>query len=121
MGANAEIIQRGWEAVGRGDWDALVADYTEDMRFIMPGQTDLLEGRSNFRKALEGIGELLPPGFDITSMRHLEDNDEVVTIFAWKSSKIPQGTQSAVLFRLSKGKIYEERWFVDTVQWKAAF
>ena len=29
MGISADIVQRGWEAVGRGDWDALVADYTE--------------------------------------------------------------------------------------------
>ena len=55
MGTNADIVQRGWEAVGSGDRDALVADYTEDMRFIMPGQTDVLEGQGNFRQALEGI------------------------------------------------------------------
>ena len=27
----------------------------------------------------------------------------------------------AVLFKMTGGKVYEERWFVDTVQWKAAF
>ena len=121
MGMNADIVQRGWEAVGRGDWDALVADYTEDMRFIIPGQTDVLEGQSNSRQALEGIGDILPPGFDITSMRHIESNDEVVTILEWKSNKIPEGTQSAVLFKMTGEKVYEERWFVDTVQWKEAF
>jgi ketosteroid isomerase-like protein len=65
MGSNADIVQRGWEAVWRGDWDALVADYTEDMRFIMPGQSDLLEGQSNFRQALEGLGDILPPGAEL--------------------------------------------------------
>jgi ketosteroid isomerase-like protein len=121
MGSNADIVQKGWEAVGRGDWDALIGDYSEDMQFIMPSQTDVSQGRSNFRQALEGIGEILPPGFDITSMRHIDDNDEVVTILEWKCDKIPEGTQSAVLFRMTGGKVYEERWFVDTVQWKAAF
>ena len=121
MGMNADIVQRGWEAVGRGDWDALIADYTDDMRFIIPSQTDVLEGRSSFRQALEGIGDILPPGFDITSMRHIESNDEVVTILEWKSNKIPEGTQSAVLFKMTGDKVHEERWFVDTVQWKAAF
>ena len=121
MGTNAEIIQRGWETVGRGDWDTLIADYTEDMQFIMPGQADLLEGRSNFRQALEGLGDSLPPGFDIKSMRHIESDDEVVTILEWTSNKIPEVTQSAVLFRMTDGKIYEERWFIDTVQWKTAF
>jgi ketosteroid isomerase-like protein len=41
----AAIVQRGWDAVGAGDFDALVADYVEDMTFIMPGQEDVLEGR----------------------------------------------------------------------------
>ena len=59
----ADIVQRGWEAVGAGDFDTLVADYVEDMTFIMPGQTDVLEGRQAFRAALDGLGEILPPGF----------------------------------------------------------
>ena len=41
----AEITQRGWDAVGSGDFDTLVADYVDNMTFIMPGQTDVLEGR----------------------------------------------------------------------------
>jgi len=121
MGTLTDIVQRGWEAVSRGDWDSLVADYTDDMRFIMPGQTDELAGRSRFREAIEGIGDILPPGFKITTMRHIESDDEVVTILEWTSSKIPDGTQTAVLFKMTGDKIYEERWFVDTVQWKAAF
>ena len=59
----AEIVQRGWDAVGAGDFDTLVADYVEDMRFIMPGQTDVLEGRQAFRTALDGLGDILPPSF----------------------------------------------------------
>ena len=48
-------------------------------------------------------------------------DDEVVTIFEWKCNKIPEGTQSAVLFKMTGDKVSEERWFVDTVQWQAAF
>ena len=50
----ADIVQRGWNAVASGDFDALVADYVEDMTFIMPGQGDDLEGRHAFRTALAG-------------------------------------------------------------------
>ena len=67
----SEIVQRGWDAVGAGDFDALVADYVDDMVFIMPGQDDVLEGRQAFREALNGLGEILPPGFDIAGLRHL--------------------------------------------------
>lgn len=115
----AEIVQRGWDAVGAGDFDTLVADYVEDMRFIMPGQTDVLEGRQAFRTALDGLGDILPPGFEVTGLRQIEGENEVVSIVEWKSEKVA-GSQLAVLFKFKGEKIYEERWFVDTEQWKGA-
>ena len=121
MASDAEVVNRGWEAVGRGDWDTLIADYTEGMIFVMPGQNDVLEGTAAFRNALENLGAALPPGFEITSIRQIGETGEVVSILEWKSDKVPGGSQLAVLFRFSDGKVYEERWFVDTEQWKAAF
>ena len=116
----ADIVQRGWDAVGVGDFDALAADYVEDMIFIMPGQTDILEGREAFRAALDGLGEILPPGFEITGLRQTEGENEVVSIIEWKSEKVA-GSQLAVLFKFRGDKVYEERWFIDTEQWKSAF
>lgn len=119
--SEVEIVQRGWEAVARGDWNALIADYTEDMIFAMPGQCDIVKGIASFRNALENLGAALPPGFDITSIRQIGSTAEVVSILEWKSDKVPEGSQLAVLFKFSAGKVSEERWFVDTEQWKAAF
>lgn len=116
----ADIVQRGWEAVGAGDFDTLVADYTDDMTFIMPGQANILEGKQPFRAALDGLGEILPPGFEITGLRQIEGQDEVVSIVEWKSEKIAS-SQLSVLFKFKGDKIYEERWFLDTEQWKSAF
>lgn len=116
----ADIVQRGWEAVGAGDFDTLVSDYVEDMTFIMPGQGDVLEGRQAFRKALDSLGEILPPGFEITGLRQIEGGNEVVSIVEWKSEKIAD-SQFSVLFKFEGDKIYEERWFLDTDQWKSAF
>lgn len=121
MASDIEIVQRGWEAVGRGDWDTLIADYTEDMIFIMPGQNDMIEGTAAFRNVLENLGSGLPSGFDITSIRNIGSDGEVVSVLDWKSDKVPNGSQLAVLFRITDEKVYEERWFVDTEQWKAAF
>lgn len=115
----ADIVQRGWDAAKAGDFDALVADYVEEMRFILPGQNDILEGRQAFRTALDGIGEILPRGFEITGLRHLEGEAEVVSIVEWRSDLIA-ASQLAVLFKFADRKIYEERWFVDTEQWKSA-
>jgi len=116
----SSIVQRGWEAVGRGDFDTLVDDYTDDMTFIMPGQEDILRGRRTFRKALNNLGGLLPPGFEITALRQVEGENEVVSIVEWKSNNI-EFSALAVLFRFEGDKIYEERWFVDTEQWKRLF
>ena len=118
--SKADIVKRGWDAVGTGDFDTLVADYMDDMTFIMPGQTDVLKGRQAFRAALDGLGEILPPGFEITGLRQIEGQDEVVSIVEWKSEKIP-ASQLSVLFKFNDDKIYEERWFSDTEQWKSAF
>jgi len=115
-----EIVQRGWDAFGVGDFDALVKDYTKDMRFIMPGQSNVLEGRDSFRAALDGVADLLPPGLEITGLRHIEGNGEVVSIVEWKSAKIAS-SQLAILFRFEGEKICEERWFIDTEQWKSGF
>ena len=70
--------------------------------------------------ALDGLGEILPPGFEITGLRQIEGDGEVVSILEWKSEKIA-GSQLAVLFKFNGDKVYEERWFVDTEQWKSAF
>ena len=121
MASDAEVVKRGWGAVAQGDWDTLIADYTEDMIFVMPGQNDVLEGKAAFRNALENIGAALPPGFDIGSIREIGETGEVVSVVEWKSDKVPGGSQLAVLFKFTEGKVHEERWFVDTEQWKAAF
>lgn len=118
--ALADIVQRGWEAVGVGDFDTLVKDYVDDMIFIMPGQGDVLEGRTAFRTALDSLGSILPPGFEIIGLRQAEGQGEVVTILEWKSDKV-DASQLSVLFKFKGDKIYEERWFIDTEQWKNAF
>ena len=121
---NIEVLRAAWDALGRGDWDALAAYYSKDMIFVIPGQNDVLRGRSEFRSALENIGDALPPGFEITDLRYFsgENDAEVVNVVEWTSSKIPDGTQSAILWKFNAaGEITEERWYVDTEQWKAAF
>jgi ketosteroid isomerase-like protein len=119
--SHAEIVARGWDAVGRGDWDTLIADYVEDMIFVMPGQNDVLRGKPAFRDALDNLGTALPPGFEIHSVRQIGDVGEVISILEWSCTKLPGGSQTAVLFRFEGDKVAEERWFVDTEQWHAAF
>jgi len=119
-----EILKAAWAALGRQNWDAVTAPYSDDMIFVLPGQNDILRGKTAFRSALERIGDALPPGFEITDLRYFsgEKEGEVVNVVEWKSAKIRDGTQSAILWRFNEAhEISEERWFVDTEQWKSAF
>ena len=117
-----EIVRNGWAALAAGELDKLASDYAEDMIFVLPGQEDVLEGRAAFRSALDNVGQALPPGFDIKSMTYCTGENEVVSVLHFTAEKLPNGSQCAVLFRFnSDNKIKEERWFVDTEQWKAVF
>jgi hypothetical protein len=82
----------------------------------------VLRGRDAFRGALDNIGAAFPPGFEITGLRYCVGEGEVAIVVEWSATKLPEGSQSAVLFKFNDaGQIAEERWFVDTEQWKAAF
>ncbi len=117
-----EDLKAGWAALAAGEMDKLASFYAEDMIFALPGQNDVLEGRPAFRAALDSIGDALPPGFEITDLRYCPGNDEIVNIVEFTADKLPDGSQCAVLFKFnSDDLIIEERWFVDTEQWKGAF
>ena len=122
--AYIETVKQGWTDLANGDLDALAAAYAEDMVFVIPGQNNVINGRRAFRSALDALGEALPPGFEITALHYYagEVVGELANVVEWKSTKIPDGTQSAIRWRFNDaGEITEERWFVDTEQWKAAF
>ncbi|WP_205389890.1 nuclear transport factor 2 family protein [Sulfitobacter sp. SK011] len=117
-----EDLKAGWAALAAGEMDKLASFYSEDMIFVLPGQDDVLKGRTAFRAALDSIGQALPPGFDITDLRYCPGDNEIMNVIEFTSEKLPNGSQCAVLFKFnSDDKIIEERWFVDTEQWKAAF
>lgn len=116
----ADIIQKGWDALLVGDYETVLADYTEDVSFIMPGQDDVIHGPEAIRGAFNMLDKVLPPGFEITSLRNIEGTNEVVTIVEWKSDKV-SASQLAILFKFRGEKVSEERWFLDTEQWKSAF
>jgi ketosteroid isomerase-like protein len=122
VNGNVETVKTAWAHLGAGELDELAGLYADEMVFALPGQADELHGRSAFRSALDQIGAALPPGFDIKNLRYLEGDYEVVNIVEWTSKALPNGTQSAILWKFDDvGKITEERWFVDTEQWKVAF
>jgi ketosteroid isomerase-like protein len=116
------VLKRAWDALAAGDLDRLASYYANQMIFVLPGQNDVIEGRAAFRAALDGIGQALPPGFKITDLRYCVGENEIVNVVEWTADKVPGGSQSAILWKFDDAdRIVEERWYVDTEQWKAAF
>lgn len=119
---NVKTVEKAWSHLGAGEMDALADLYAEDMVFVLPGQADVVEGRASFRAALDGIGQALPPGFEIRDLQYFEGPNGVVNLVKWGSDKLPGGSQAAIYWGFDpEGRITEERWFIDTVQWNAAF
>jgi hypothetical protein len=115
-------IEAAWGHLAAGELDELASLYSEDMIFVLPGQNDVLNDRDSFRAALEGISSALPPGFEISGLLYFDGQDGVMNVVRWTSEKVPEGSQSAIFWGFDDaGKISEERWFVDTEQWKASF
>ena len=116
-----ENLKKSWEAFGAGEMDTLAGFYVEDMVFIFPGQSDVLAGRGAFRAALDGIGQALPPGFEVTDLRYYPGENEIMNVLEFRADKLPEGSATRLLFRFnSDNLVTEERWFIDTEQWKAA-
>jgi ketosteroid isomerase-like protein len=103
-----EDLKAGWAAPAAGDMDKLARFYAEDMIFVLPGQSDVLEGRAAFRTALDGIGQALPPGFEITDLRYCPGDDEIMNVLEFTADKLPNGSQCAILFGFgSDNRSYE--------------
>lgn len=119
---NRKRLEMAWDALARGDPDELATFYADDMIFVIPGQGDVLHGRTAFRGALDNLDSALPPGFGITGLRYCEGDGEIVNGVQWRCDALPGGAQSAVLFRFDgHGLVHEERRHIDTEQWKGAF
>ncbi len=119
--ANRSTLENAWGHLAEGNFDELAALYAEEMIFVLPGQENVLKGRMAFRSALDQIGAALPQGFEIDAIEYFEGNDSIFNLVSWHSEKLPAGSQSAIHWRFDEnGGITEERWFVDTEQWKTA-
>ena len=105
------------------DMEKSIAFY-EGVLGMRPGERRLLKVPPVFAYGERGAGDAVPPGFEVTDLRYFagEIEGEVVNIVEWKASKISGSAQSAVLWKFNEsGYITEERWYIDTEQWKAAF
>ena len=120
-----DLYRQYLEAQRKGDSEAVASLYTEDAKLIPPGRQPLI-GRTEIGKYFEGSAG---SGIEL-DLNHIEIEGNLAWVTGlahwdaveWTSTKLPDGSQSAILWKFDgDGQIIEERWFVDTEQWKAAF
>ncbi|MEE9277380.1 MAG: nuclear transport factor 2 family protein [Dehalococcoidia bacterium] len=86
------------QAIGAGDVDGILSDYTEDSVLMTPDGT--LRGIAAIRGLFEQfVGELLPPGSPIDLKRQEIEGEYAYILWSAESDKIsiPTGTDTFVI------------------------
>jgi len=116
MATPKEVFEHHGQAIGAGDVDEILKDYTEQSILFTP------EGPKKGLKALRPVFEvlvskLMPPGGTEFQMKQMTIEGEIVYI-AWSSSSkfadIPLGTDT---FLIRNGKIVAQT-FAAQIVWK---
>ena len=108
---NVEIIRRGWDAYARGDLDAMLGFFAEDMVTV---RDPTLLDRGTYR-GREGMLESLfawaesSDEFNQFPVEHIDAGDRVVTRVhqegAGAQSGVPVATDSWFVFTLREGRV----------------
>jgi ketosteroid isomerase-like protein len=117
-GENAEIVRRGFAAVGRGDLDALTAVLAPEFEYIPTGAfvgiRESFAGASGFRRFLESFWQEFDQP-NIEMRRVTEAGDEVLTWVTFRGRGTQSGAETSldlwILWTLRAGKLIRGRAF----------
>ncbi len=116
---NAETAKKAYEAYGRGDVEAALTTFDDNIEWSIPGNSVLAgdyRGKSEF---IELLGKLAEKGFTTTPERVLGDGDDVVVI-----TKITAGGESGLqadVLSYRDGKLVKAVSIADTALQERVF
>jgi ketosteroid isomerase-like protein len=122
MGANTDALKQGYEAYGRGDLDAAMENWSDDIRWENPEAPQLpnpgvIEGKDNVRNALMEIPNYWET-FTVTPDEFIEQGDTVVVLGHSEGKAKETGKETKVPFvhvwRFGDGKVNEVLLLTDT-------
>lgn len=119
---NFEVIQRAFAAVGAGDADAQVANYTDDISLEFPftDPPTVVSGRAAVHERLTNAFKVFQFGLAITEVHACLDPDEFIVEFTGSGSYLPNGApyenRYIAVFGFRDGKICHQREYFDPTQ-----
>ena len=125
---NAEVVQQGYEAFGRGDIPALLEFVADDVEWIQQGPSVI--PFSGTRRGHEGVAEyfsLLDENLEFEQFepREFVAQDDTVVVLGFERSVMKSTGRMiehewAHVYTLRDGKIAKARFFEDTGSYAAA-
>jgi hypothetical protein len=108
-----------WACLLEARLDELSLSYDEDVLFSLPGRNGLEQGRSHFLAIMKKIHQKITTSFKFDEMQVYNTDAGVVSIVRWTSENSPEGSLATIFRSFNEnGKVVEERWFLDIVQWE---
>jgi len=117
MHPNAERLRAAYEAYGRGDLDAVSADWTDDVLWHITGTTPIAHDRRGREEIMQFLGELMlitDGTFRLEPQRYFADDDYGVVICRSSATIASEryDTMNVHVHRIVDGKVAES-WFLD--------
>jgi uncharacterized protein len=99
---NIEVIRRGYEAFSKGDVEAVMDSFTDDIEWVQPGQSAISGTYHGKAEVMEYLGRLAEKSVAVKLNRLLADGELVVAL-----TEVTMGDQTsndADVFELRDGK-----------------
>jgi uncharacterized protein len=120
--SNTDTVKQGYEAFGRGDLDAAVENFADDIRWENPEapqfpNSGVTEGKDAVKELFAAVGENWD-AFSIVPDEFLESGDTVVVLSHAEARAKETGREVKLpwvhIFRFSDGKVTEVQALTDT-------
>jgi ketosteroid isomerase-like protein len=109
---NLEIAKKGYEAYGKGDVETALADFDDNIEWVVPGNSAVSGTYRGKDRFMEMLGKLAEKSFTTTPERFFADGDDVVVI-----TRTTAGGESALqadVLTYRNGKLVKAQSIADT-------
>lgn len=119
---NFDVVRSAFAAVGAGDADAQVANYTEDivLEFPFTDPPTVVQGRDAVHERLTNAFKVFQFSLEISAVHPCTDADEFIVEFTGSGTYLPNGApyenRYIAVFNFRDGKICRQREYFDPTQ-----